>query len=97
MEAIYFGNIKVWGYGSGNGPWLMADMENGLFSGYAPRENSGDPSITNRFFTATLKGEPNNWELRGGNAQSGGLVTFYHGARPSGYTTMHKEVSLRRL
>ena len=33
MEAIYFGNIKVWGYGTGNGPWIMADMENGLFSG----------------------------------------------------------------
>jgi hypothetical protein len=26
MEAIYFGNIKVWGYGSGNGPWIMADV-----------------------------------------------------------------------
>ena len=36
MEAIYFGNIKVWGFGSGNGPWIMADMENGLFSGDAP-------------------------------------------------------------
>ena len=33
MEAIYFGNIKSWGYGTGNGPWIMADMENGLFSG----------------------------------------------------------------
>jgi hypothetical protein len=26
MEAVYFGNIKVWGYGSGNGPWIMADV-----------------------------------------------------------------------
>jgi hypothetical protein len=33
MEAIYFGNIKVWGYGAGAGPWIMADLENGLFSG----------------------------------------------------------------
>src|ERR1700761_6334208 len=24
MEAIYFGNIKVWGYGTGKGPWIMA-------------------------------------------------------------------------
>src|SRR6202044_608712 len=23
MEAVYFGNIKVWGFGSGNGPWIM--------------------------------------------------------------------------
>ena len=36
MEAIYFGNIKVWGYGTGNGPWIMADLENGLFSGVNP-------------------------------------------------------------
>ena len=27
MEAIYFGNIKVWGFGSGNGPWIMARSE----------------------------------------------------------------------
>src|SRR6201993_5405576 len=33
MEAIYFGNIKVWGFGTGNGPWVMADLENGLYSG----------------------------------------------------------------
>ena len=36
MEAIYFGNIRVWGYGAGNGPWIMADLENGLFSGVEP-------------------------------------------------------------
>ena len=35
MEAIYFGTEKAWGHGSGNGPWIMADMENGLFSGRA--------------------------------------------------------------
>ena len=33
MEAVYFGNIKVWGYGTGNGPWIMGDLENGLYSG----------------------------------------------------------------
>lgn len=26
MEAIYFGNSKDWGYGSGSGPWIMADV-----------------------------------------------------------------------
>ena len=43
MEAIYFGNIKVWGYGAGNGPWIMADLENGLFSG---RERSATTPAT---------------------------------------------------
>ena len=33
MEAIYFGTETTWGTGSGSGPWIMADMENGLFSG----------------------------------------------------------------
>ena len=93
MEAIYFGNIKVWGYGTGNGPWIMADLENGLFSGINTRYNANDPSISNRFTTAIIKGEPNHWAIRGGNAQSGGLSTFYDGARPNaaGYNPMKKE------
>jgi len=33
MEAVYFGNSKSWGKGTGTGPWVMADMENGLFAG----------------------------------------------------------------
>ena len=45
MEAIYFGNIKVWGYGTGNGPWIMADMENGLYSGVNAGYNANDPTI----------------------------------------------------
>ena len=48
MEAIYFGNIKVWGYGAGNGPWIMADMENGLFSGASTGCNANDPTTNYR-------------------------------------------------
>ncbi|SFW78072.1 alpha-L-arabinofuranosidase B [Amycolatopsis australiensis] len=93
MEAIYFGNIKVWGYGTGNGPWIMADLENGLFSGVNPGYNANDPSISHRFLTAIVKGGPNHWAIRGGNAQSGGVSTFYDGVRPnaSGYNPMKKE------
>jgi len=93
MEAIYFGNNTVWGFGSGNGPWIMADLENGLFSGANPRQNTADPSISHRFLTAIVKGEPNHWAIRGGNAQSGNLSTFYNGARPNvaGYNPMRKE------
>jgi hypothetical protein len=93
MEAIYFGNIKVWGYGAGNGPWIMADLENGLFSGVNQRYNANDPSISHRYLTAIIKGEPNHWSIRGGNAQSGSLSTFYNGARPNvaGYNPMKKE------
>src|SRR3954449_1435823 len=56
MEAIYFGNIKVWGYGAGNGPWVMADLENGLFSGVNAGYNANDPTVNNRFLTAIVKG-----------------------------------------
>ena len=93
MEAIYFGTSKVWGYGTGNGPWIMADMENGLYSGVNAGYNSNDPTIANRFTTAIIKGTANLWAIRGGNAQSGSLSTFYSGTRPnvSGYNPMHKE------
>ncbi|HTI19678.1 MAG TPA: arabinofuranosidase catalytic domain-containing protein, partial [Kutzneria sp.] len=93
MEAIYFGNIKVWGYGAGNGPWVMADLENGLFSGVNAGFNANDPSVNYRYLTAIVKGGANQWAIRGGNAQSGGLSTFYSGQRPnvSGYNPMHKE------
>ncbi|KAF7177474.1 hypothetical protein CNMCM7691_005727 [Aspergillus felis] len=96
MEAIYFGDNTVWGSGSGSGPWIMADLENGLFSGSSPANNAGDPSISNRFLTAVVKGEPNQWAIRGGNAASGSLSTFYSGARPSvsGYNPMSKEGSI---
>ncbi|MEV6608486.1 arabinofuranosidase catalytic domain-containing protein [Kutzneria sp. NPDC051319] len=93
MEAIYFGNNKIWGSGSGNGPWIMADLENGLFSGVNQHVNTNDPSVSHRYLTAVVKGGPNKWAIRGGNAQSGGVSTFYSGKRPnvSGYNPMHKE------
>jgi hypothetical protein len=93
MEAIYFGNIKVWGYGTGPGPWVMADLENGLFSGVNAGYNANDPTVNHRFLTAIIKGEPNHWSIRAGNSQSGGLSTYYNGPRPNvpGYNPMRKE------
>jgi hypothetical protein len=93
MEAIYFGTIKVWGYGTGNGPWIMADMENGLYSGVNAGFNSNDPTISDRYTTAMIEGGANQWAILGGNAQSGALATDYSGARPnvSGYNPMHKQ------
>jgi hypothetical protein len=91
MEAIYFGTETAWGTGSGSGPWIMADMENGLFSGSAVHLNSGDPTIADRFTTAMIEGGANQWEILGGNAQSGTLFTGYNGVRPSGYNPMKKQ------
>lgn len=93
MEAIYYGDSTVWGTGSGNGPWVMADLENGLFSGASPSKNSDNPSITARFLTAAVKGGPNKWAIRAASADSKSLSTFYNGTRPNaqGYNPMSKE------
>ena len=92
MEAIYFGNCKSWGRGDGNGPWVMADLENGLFSGKDAKLNAADKSITSAYVTAILNGKPKLWAIKAGDSQSGGLTTMYEGARPSGgYDPMKKE------
>ncbi|KPM40107.1 putative alpha-L-arabinofuranosidase B [Neonectria ditissima] len=94
MEAIYFGDSTAWGSGAGSGPWIMADLENGLFSGLSSGNNAGDPSISYRFVTAAIKGGANKWAIRGANAASASsLSTYYSGVRPtaSGYNPMSKE------
>jgi hypothetical protein len=92
MEAVYFGNIKVWGFGTGNGPWIMGDLENGLYSGSAAGFNSNDPTTSYRFTTAMVEGgSSNQWAILGGNAQSGALATDFSGTRPSGYYPMKKQ------
>jgi non-reducing end alpha-L-arabinofuranosidase len=98
METTYFGTSTNWGRGDGPGPWIMADMEAGLFSGYDAKLNAADPTIGSwRFVTAVVNGGGGNrWDLRGGNAQKGALTTFYSGVRPgstsnNAYYPMHKQ------
>ena len=98
METTYFGTSTTWGSGAGPGPWIMSDMEAGLFSGQGAKQNAGDPTIDSwRFVTAVMDGGGgNHWDLRGGNAQKGDLTTFYSGERPAagrsgGYFPMHKQ------
>ena len=98
METVYFGTATAWGRGSGPGPWIMSDMEAGLFSGYDARVNEGSPTIDSwRFVTGVVNGGGGNkWDLRGGNAQQGSLTTFYSGDRPGSrendnYFPMHRK------
>ncbi len=98
METTYFGTATAWGSGDGRGPWIMADMEAGLFSGYDAKKNVADPTIDSwRFVTAVVDGGGGNkWDLRGGNAQAGSLTSFYSGIRPGSqsndrYFPMHKK------
>ncbi|MBV9792559.1 MAG: ricin-type beta-trefoil lectin domain protein [Actinobacteria bacterium] len=75
---------------NGSGPWVEADLENGQWMGTG--SNSADTSNNSDFVTAELKNNgQNTFELRGGNAQSGGLSTYWDGSLPSGYEPMHQE------
>ena len=92
MEAVYFGNCSIWGKGAGNGPWVMADLENGLFGGQSFSANPDNMPLNYDYVTAMVKGKPGSFIIKGGNAQSGALQTMYDGARPAnGYDPMQKQ------
>jgi len=91
MEAIFFGNSTQWGHGSGAGPWVMGDLENGLWAGNVT-SYTGNTTVTYSYVTAMVKGNSgNSWAIKAGNAQSGSLKTMYNGVRPNGYSPMKKQ------
>ena len=78
---------------TGSGPWVMADLENGLFSG-GNGSNTANDGNASTFVTALVKNNgTTSYAIKGGNAQSGGLSTWYNGALPDlgGYAPMHQE------
>ncbi|HEV2374591.1 MAG TPA: arabinofuranosidase catalytic domain-containing protein [Streptosporangiaceae bacterium] len=78
---------------TGSGPWVEADMENGLFMG-ANGANLANLGNKTTYVTAMLKNNgQTTYALRGGNSQSGGLKTWWNGAEPNegGYQPMHQE------
>lgn len=96
MDAINFGTECWFAPCGGAGPWVQADLENGLFqsdAGYS--ENNADTGNRAPFVTALLKNNGQNFfALKDGNAQSGGLTTQYSGPTPTdrpGYSPMHQE------
>eukprot|EP01048_Picozoa_sp_COSAG05_P013307 COSAG05_NODE_1405_length_4969_cov_12.779466_3_plen_157_part_00 len=95
MEAVYFGSAKggLNHGGAGKGPWIMADMENALWG--ADRVVSNEEPINHAFVTAMVKGDtgaaPGHWAIKGGDAQTGALKTFWDGKRAPGYAPMHKQ------
>lgn len=90
MEAISItnGTTTMHGghHGQGPGPWIFADLENGLWVG----NDTKAPSIVDPhgnlfpFVTAMVKGDSNNhWAIKGGDATaSGGLKVLFDGPRP---------------
>lgn len=101
MEAVYFGSAKggLNHGGAGPGPWVMVDIENGLFGMNVT--NSNEPSMRKAdgsqydYVTAMAKGDSgNHFALKGGDAAAGKLATLWDGNRPPGYSPMHKQGSI---
>ena len=91
MEAVYFGNWTSQGKGGGAGPWVMADMENGVYAQASFAANAADTSQTSPYVTAMVIGRSGSFALKGGNAQTETLTSFYDGVRPNGYNPMKKQ------
>ena len=77
--------------GAGVGPWVMADLENGVWAGNRADVNPTNTAIHAEFVTALLKGRAQGWALKGGDAQGGRLRTLFDGPRPPGYSPMKKQ------
>src|SRR5580698_4497355 len=93
MDAVNLGTECYFAPCSGTGPWVEADLENGLFSG-GNGPNTANDGNNSDFVTAALKNNgQTTYALKGGNSQSGGLSTWWEGALPDigGYTPMHQE------
>ncbi|MGC4087947.1 MAG: arabinofuranosidase catalytic domain-containing protein [Polyangiaceae bacterium] len=106
MEAVYLGLGVVWGTGVQGGPWVMADLENGLYAGW---ENNQDKNISTNtplkydYVNAVVVGDTRDknsnkgrFALYGGDATTGVLKTMYDGIRPAkpGYVPMLKQGSI---
>jgi hypothetical protein len=96
MSALYFGDATDWTRGAGNGPWLMLDMENGVFAGGGSiailnagqaSVNSSDPSLKyaspNIVVGFAKTDGTKNFEIKYGNASSGALMIAWNGSLPT--------------
>jgi non-reducing end alpha-L-arabinofuranosidase len=92
MDALNFSAITAWGTGAGSGPWVMADLEYGVFAQNNTSKNQNDPTQTSAYVTAVLKNNgTTEYALRGGDATTGGLGTYYKGSLPGGWSPMKKQ------
>ena len=87
METLFFGG----GHDQKDGPRIMADIEDGVYSGYEHGISDNYPPLKHRFVTGIVKGADHNlWSIRAGGAD-GELTTYYAGPRPEGYYPMNKK------
>ncbi|GAA1967224.1 arabinofuranosidase catalytic domain-containing protein [Catenulispora subtropica] len=93
MDAVSIATTCYFSPCTGSGPWVEADMENGMFQG-ADGSNPANRGDNSTFVTAMLKNDgQTTYALKGGDSQSGGLSTWWNGPLPNrgGYIPMHQE------
>ncbi|MEU1501982.1 arabinofuranosidase catalytic domain-containing protein [Streptomyces sp. NPDC005732] len=93
MDAVSIATTCYFAPCSGSGPWVEADLENGMFQG-DNGSNTANKGNNSTYVTAVLKNNgQTTYALKGGNSQSGGLTTWWDGALPSrgGYRPMQQE------
>jgi hypothetical protein len=98
MDAVYFGDNRIWGTGAGDeGPWIMADMEDGMVNG-AQGSQKGNPNIPAMPYDYVTAMHKNNgtteFALKGADATTPTLQTFYQGQLPPGKNPMEKQGSI---
>jgi hypothetical protein len=97
MNAIEWGSACWFGGCTGSGPWVEADLENGMYSTNTGPNTASNLGVNDPLVSAWEKNNgTSNFTLKYGNATSGGLTTTYSGALPSasGYSPMHLEASV---
>jgi hypothetical protein len=95
MNAIEWGTACWFGGCTGSGPWVEADLENGMYSSNTGPNQPGYTGVNFPFVTAMEKNNgTSNFTLKYANADSGGLTTGFSGPLPNGYSPMKTDSSI---
>jgi hypothetical protein len=101
MNAIYWGTACWFGTWANNpcvgtGPWVEADLENGMYhTNTGSNKNPNNSGVHDAFVSAFEKNNgTSNFTLKYGNSQAGNLTTPYSGPLPNGYSPMKLQASL---
>ena len=82
MEALYFGSSCWFSPCNGNGPWMFADLEWGLFQGSATNGTT-NISLPYKYTSGFLKGDKTTYTIRGADATATTLTLLGSTDRPA--------------
>jgi hypothetical protein len=85
MHSIYWGGGCWWGYcAQGKGPWIAFDLEEGWYYSDAGSDTNANDTGSDDAFVSLFSSTDGTKTInrKTGNAQSGGLTTWYSGDLP---------------